>query len=65
MHVVRARTDIVATKLGIILPSFSFFHVLPNLRVAKGPERSGGTQPVDLGFWVGSGRQSACAMVSG
>ena len=38
----RARADIVATKLGIILPSSSL-HILPNLRAAKGPERSGGT----------------------
>ena len=54
--------DVVAAKLGIILPSSYSFHLLPNLRVAKGPERSGVTQPEDLGFWVGSGRQSACAM---
>ena len=45
-HVVRARTDVVATKLGIILLSFFLsFHLLTNLRAAKGPERSGGTQP--------------------
>ena len=55
MHVVCARVDVVATKLGIILSSF--FHVLPNLRA----ERSGGTQPSDLGFLVSSGRRSVCA----
>ena len=56
MYVVRARVDVVATKLGIILSSSSsfFFHahtfLRPNLRAAKGPERSGGTQPDDLIF---------------
>ena len=59
-NVVRALADVVATKLGIILPSS--MHVLPNLRVAKGPERSGGTQSSDLVYLVGSGRQSSCAM---
>ena len=34
------RTHIVATKLGIIL--LLSFHILPNLRLAKGPERSRG-----------------------
>ena len=33
-----------------------------NLRAAKGPERSGGTQPSNLVFSVGSGRRSACTM---
>ena len=61
--VVRARADVVATKLGIILSSSSSsMHLLPNLRAAKGPERSEGTQPSDLSFWVGSGRRSACAV---
>jgi len=41
---------------------FLSFHVLPNLRAAKGPERSGGTQPSDLFSFVGYGRRSACAM---
>ena len=56
---VRARVDVMASKLGIILlllPSFLFFflsfHVLPNLRAAKGPEQSGGTQPKHLSFWL-------------
>ena len=57
----RARVDVVATKLGVILSSFSF-HILPNLRAAKGPDRSVGTQLSDVGFLVGSGRRSACAM---
>ena len=68
-HVVFARSDVVATKLGIILSSFSFssffflsLHLLSNLRAAKGPERSGGKQPEDLCFLVGSGRRSVCAM---
>ena len=70
-NVVRALADVVATKLGIILSFFllfsfffflSSFHVLPNLRVAKGPERSGGTQTEDFLGGVGSGRWSACAM---
>ena len=50
----------MANKLGIILS----FHVLPNLRAAKGPERSVGTQPSDLVFLVGSGRRSVCTKVS-
>ena len=58
-HVVRARADIVATKLGFLLLSF---HIPPNLRVAKGPERSGGTQPSDDFFLVGSGRRIVCAL---
>ena len=60
---VRARADVVATKLGIILLLSSFFLPLtflrPNLRAAKGLERSGGTEIEDL---VGSGRRSVCAM---
>ena len=32
------------------------------IRAAKGPERSGGTQPEDFDFLVGSGRRSAYAM---
>ena len=59
-YVVHTRAEVVATKLGIILSSF--MHVLPNMRVAKVPERSGGTQPSDLFFLVASGRRSACAM---
>ena len=56
----------MATKLGIILLFSPFFlprtFLHPNLRPAKEPERNGGTEPEDLIFLVGSGRQSACAM---
>ena len=31
--------------LALFFLLFLSFHVLPNLRAAKGPERSGGTQP--------------------
>ena len=64
MLCVCARADVVATKLGIDL-SFSFLpciFLFPNLRAAKGPERSGGIQPEDSFFLVGSGRRSAFAM---
>ena len=64
-HVVCARADVVVTKLGIILSSFSSFFFLPRTSkpwAAKGPERSGGTQSEDLGPLVGSGRRSVCAM---
>ena len=53
VNIVRARADVVATKLGIILSYVYFyfsFHILPNMRAAKGPERSGGIQPSDLIF---------------
>ena len=53
---------VVATKLGIILSSSSSMHVLPNLRAAIGPERSGGPNPSDLVFLLGFGRRSACTM---
>ena len=47
------RADVVATKLGIIFLFFLFFFFfLSNLRAAKGPEQSGGTQPSDLDFWL-------------
>ena len=50
LHVVRARADVVTTKLGIILPSSSSFTILPHLREAKGPEQSWGKQPSDWFF---------------
>ena len=72
LHIMRARADVVATKLGIILFFLLLFSFIifflsltflrPNLRAAKGPERSGGTQPSDLFFLVGSGRRSECTM---
>ena len=60
----RARADVVAIKLGIILSFLSFSFLLltflrPNLRAAKGPERSEGTHQEDL---VVFGRRSVCAM---
>ena len=52
MHtqVVRAREDVVATKLGIILSSFLLsMHVLPNLKA----ELSGGTPTLRFNFFGG------------
>ena len=62
MHVVRARADVVAVKLGIILSFLPRTFICPNLKAAKGPQRSGGIQTEDLVFLVGSGRRSVCAM---
>ena len=51
-HVVRGRVNVVATKLGIILLLILLsMHVLPNLRAAKGPERSGWTPAIRLYFF--------------
>ena len=60
-HIVRARGDVVATKLDIIL-SF-FFHA--HTSKSEGGQRTGAKRrdiALRFGFLVGSGRRSPCAM---
>ena len=47
---------------GFFIWKASLTFLCPNQRAAKGPDRSGGTQPEDMFFLVGSGRWSVCAM---